>query len=39
MGVIPRSFKQIFETIKNAGEGVQYLVRASMIEIYNEEIR
>lgn len=39
MGVIPRSFQQIFETIRGAGAGVEYLVRVSMIELYNEKIK
>jgi hypothetical protein len=39
MGVIPRTFRQIFDTIRNAGEGMEYLVRVSMIELYNEKIK
>ena len=43
-GVIPRSFDQIFSHIENhgkndAGSIVQYLVRASYLEIYQEEIK
>lgn len=37
-GVMPRAFEAIFENIKS-GEGKQYLVRASYLEIYNEEVR
>ncbi|KAL5272625.1 hypothetical protein ACHWQZ_G000735 [Mnemiopsis leidyi] len=37
-GVIPNSFQQIFEHI-NQTKGIQYLVRASYLEIYQEEIR
>eukprot|EP00116_Pleurobrachia_bachei_P018239 sb/3478501/ len=37
-GVIPNSFYHIFEHIKNT-KGIQYLVRASYLEIYQEEIR
>lgn len=43
-GVIPRSFDQIFSYIENYGRNdsgsiVQYLVRASYLEIYQEEIK
>lgn len=38
-GVIPRSFRHIFDTIANAPEDERYLVRASYLEIYQEEIR
>ena len=37
-GVIPRSFEHIFETI-DSKENMKYLVHASYLEIYNEEIR
>jgi hypothetical protein len=36
-GVMPRSFEHIFTVIKGT-EGKQYLVRCSMLELYNEEI-
>ena len=38
-GVIPRSFRHIFNRISNAPEDERYLVRASYLEIYQEEIR
>ncbi|KAJ3304161.1 Kinesin-like protein kif3b [Kappamyces sp. JEL0829] len=38
-GIIPMAFDHIFGHIENAGAGVQFLVRASYLEIYNEEIR
>lgn len=38
-GVIPRSFHHIFDRISNAPEDERYLVRASYLEIYQEEIR
>jgi len=38
-GIIPNSFAHIFDAIKSAAEGTRYLVRASFLEIYNEEIR
>lgn len=40
-GIIPNSFKHIFDTINSADASAdtQYLVRASYLEIYNEEIR
>ena len=37
-GITPRAFDQIFAEIEQS-EGTQYLVRASFLEIYNEEIR
>ncbi|CAK9832950.1 Kinesin-like protein KIF3B [Anthophora retusa] len=37
-GVIPRSFEHIFNHISRS-ENMQYLVRASYLEIYQEEIR
>ena len=39
-GIIPRAFQQIFQEIETrGGANVEYLVRASYLEIYNEEIR
>lgn len=38
-GIIPTSFEHIFREISDAKEGQQYLVRASYLEIYKEEIR
>ncbi|KAJ8323807.1 hypothetical protein O5D80_007692 [Batrachochytrium dendrobatidis] len=38
-GIIPNAFEQIFSYIKHAGSTTQFLVRASYLEIYNEEIR
>jgi hypothetical protein len=38
-GIIPNAFEHIFSHIKCAHEGVKFLVRASYLEIYNEEIR
>ncbi|GBF99862.1 kinesin-ii motor subunit [Raphidocelis subcapitata] len=37
-GIIPRAFDHIFGAIEGS-EGKQYLVRASFLEIYNEEVR
>jgi len=37
-GVIPRAFQHIFEAIAVA-ENTKYLVRASYLEIYNEDVR
>lgn len=36
-GITPRSFKRIFDIIKTS-EKTQYLVSASMFELYNEEV-
>ena len=39
-GIIPRAFQQIFDAIATrGGANVEHLVRASYLEIYNEEIR
>ena len=39
-GIIPRAFHEIFEQIlSQGGESLEFLVRASYLEIYNEEIR
>jgi kinesin family protein 3/17 len=39
-GIIPRAFMQVFEQIAaRAGEATEFLVRASYLEIYNEEVR
>ncbi|XP_049845788.1 osmotic avoidance abnormal protein 3 isoform X1 [Schistocerca gregaria] len=37
-GIIPKSFEHLFEAI-SVSEGTKYLVLASFLEIYNEEIR
>lgn len=37
-GIIPRSFEHIFNHISRS-ENMQYLVRASYLEIYQEEVR
>lgn len=37
-GVIPTSFEQIFEAVKLSTE-MEFLIRCSYLEIYNEEIR
>jgi len=40
MGIIPRAFRQIFAEMANSAEAnKQFLIRASYIEIYNEEVR
>ncbi|RKO90944.1 P-loop containing nucleoside triphosphate hydrolase protein, partial [Blyttiomyces helicus] len=38
-GIIPNAFEHIFAEIALAGPGTQFLVRASYLEIYNEDIR
>lgn len=38
-GIMPRAFDDIFTNIKGDSEQTQFLVRASYLEIYNEEIR
>lgn len=37
-GIIPRTFDHIFRAIKGT-PNVQFLVRVSFLELYNEEIR
>jgi kinesin family protein 3/17 len=37
-GIIPQAFEHIFSAIEGSS-NIQYLVRASFLEIYNEEIR
>ncbi|MES1908319.1 MAG: hypothetical protein MHM6MM_001275 [Cercozoa sp. M6MM] len=36
-GVIPRAFKRIFDHISDCAGDTEYLVRASFLEIYNDE--
>lgn len=36
---MPRSFNDVFECIAKDSDQTQFLVRASYIEIYNEEVR
>jgi hypothetical protein len=38
-GIIPQAFDHIFSAIEASAHSRQYLVRASFLEIYNEEIR
>lgn len=38
-GIMPRSFEDIFKKIEADSEQTQFLIRASYLEIYNEEIR
>lgn len=37
-GIIPRSFVHIFEGVEGSSD-TQWMVRASFLEIYNEEVR
>ncbi|NXR82653.1 KIF17 protein, partial [Pycnonotus jocosus] len=37
-GIIPRAFERIFESVQCA-ENAKFLLRASYLEIYNEDIR
>lgn len=38
-GIIPNAFEDIFAHIKQSQSSDHFLVRASYLEIYNEEIR
>lgn len=39
MGIVPRSFEQIFQSIRQNAAQREYLVRCSMLELYNEELK
>ena len=38
-GIMPRAFDDIFKSIQGDSDQTQFLVRASYLEIYNEEVR
>ena len=38
-GIIPNAFQHVFDKVAVAEERQHFLVRASYLEIYNEEIR
>ena len=38
-GIIPRVFEHIFKKIESSADGVKFLIQASFLEIYNEDIR
>ena len=38
-GIMPRAFEDVFKSIEGDSVKTQFLVRASYLEIYNEEIR
>lgn len=38
-GIIPQSFEHIFATIAESSATTKYLIRASYLEVYNEDIR
>lgn len=38
-GITPRIIKSIFEHISNSSEENQYIVKISLLEIYNEKIK
>lgn len=38
-GIMPRAFEDVFDRIDLDSKETQFLVRASYLEIYNEEIR
>lgn len=38
-GIMPRAFDDVFKSIEYDSVKTQFLVRASYLEIYNEEIR
>ncbi len=38
-GIIPRTFEHVFKRIEGMSQNKQFLVSASFLELYNEEIR
>jgi hypothetical protein len=38
-GLMPRSFEHVFNRIEAASKAKQFLVHATFLEIYNDEIR
>lgn len=39
IGIIPRTFEQIFDHINSNKSHQQFLIRCSMLELYNEELK
>lgn len=39
MGIIPRSFQQVFDHIRQNSNQKEFLVRCSLLELYNEELK
>jgi kinesin family protein 3/17 len=39
LGIMPRSFEDVFKQISDDSDQTQFLVRASYLEIYNESVR
>jgi len=37
-GIIPRTVKRVFQSLDARGEGFEYVVRMSFLEIYNERL-
>ena len=37
-GIIPRAMAQIFDTLRGQADSLEYSVRVSFLELYNEEI-
>ena len=37
-GIVPRTFEHIFDSV-DSSSGMKWMVRASFLEIYNEEVR
>lgn len=38
-GIIPRMVRTVFSRIENADENIEFTVKVSMCEIYNEKIK
>lgn len=38
-GIIPRMVDTVFQNIEDSDENIEYIIKASVVEIYNEKIR
>lgn len=38
-GIIPRMVGTVFDTIEDTDENIEYVIKVSVVEIYNEKIR
>lgn len=38
-GIIPRVVNYLFDFINNSNDDIEYTIKVSMIEVYNEKLR
>jgi len=38
-GIIPRVVNYLFDIINNSADDIEYTIKISMIEVYNEKLR